>query len=124
MILRGAHLSNIGGSELLGTAAAASGPTLDDLFRRAAVHDPSAVALRDAPNRPDFTDGAPRRLTYAEADRAISTLAARLCRAGLQADTLVAIQLPNTVEVVITLFAVLRAGMFAVPLPLLWRRKE
>lgn len=124
MILRGTHLSDIGGSEALGVAAAPSGPTLDDLFRRAAVHDPSAVALCDPPNRTDFTDGAPRRLSYAEADRAISVLAARLCRAGLQADTLVAIQLPNTVDAVITLLAVLRAGMIAVPLPLLWRRKE
>ena len=124
MILRGAHLNDIGGSDLIGAAAAPSGPTLDDLFRRAAVHDSSAIALCDAPNRADFTDGAPRRLTYAEADRAISTLAARLCRAGLQADTLVAIQLPNTVEAVVTLLAVLRAGMIAVPLPLLWRRKE
>ena len=125
MILRGAPLSELGGSELIGGGAPGpSGPTLDDLFRRAAVHDSSAVALRDAPNRSSFADGAPRRLTYAEADRAISTLAARLCRAGLQADTLVAIQLPNTVEAVITLLAVLRAGMIAVPLPLLWRRKE
>jgi len=124
MILRGVHLSDIGGQEASGSAAGPSGPTLDDLFRRAAVHDPAALALCDPPNRADFTDGAPRRLTYAEADRAISALAARLCRAGLQADTLVAIQLPNTVEAVITLLAVLRAGMIAVPLPLLWRRKE
>lgn len=106
-----------------GTAGAGR-PTLDDLFRRAAVHDPDALALADPPNRSSFTDGAPRRLTYAQADRAISALAAKFCRAGLQADTLVAIQLPNTVEAVITLLAVLRAGMIAVPLPVLWRQKE
>jgi len=99
-------------------------PTLDDLFRRAAVHDPDAVALCDPPNRSSFTDGEPRRLTYAQADRAISALAAKFCRAGLQADTLVAIQLPNTVEAVITLLAVLRAGMIAVPLPVLWRQMD
>ncbi len=99
-------------------------PTLDDLFRRAAVHDPNALALVDPPNRPLFTDGVPRRLTYAQADRAISALAAKFCRAGLQADTLVAIQLPNTVEAVITLLAVLRAGMIAIPLPVLWRQHE
>ena len=99
-------------------------PTLDDLFRRAAVHDPDALALCDPPNRSSFTDGEPRRLTYAQADRAISALAAKFCRAGLQADTVVAIQLPNTVEAVITLLAVLRAGMIAVPLPVLWRQKE
>ena len=99
-------------------------PTLDDLFRRAAVHDPDALALCDPPNRPSFTDGEPRRLTYAQTDRAISALAAKFCRAGLQADTLVAIQLPNTVEAVITLLAVLRAGMIAVPLPVLWRQMD
>jgi len=100
------------------------GPTLDDLFRRAAVHDPDALALCDPPNRASFTDGEPRRLTYAQADRAIAALAAKFCRAGLQADTLVAIQLANTVEAIVTLLAVLRAGMIAVPLPVLWRQKE
>src|SRR5476649_425206 len=98
--------------------------TLDDLFRRAGVRHPEMMALADPPNRESITDGVPRRLTYAQTDRAISALAARLRRLGLQTDTLVAIQLPNTVESVIALLGVLRAGMIAVPLPLLWRRQE
>ncbi len=98
--------------------------TLDDLFRRAGVRQPDALALADPPNRASFTDGAPRELTYAQADRAISAFAARMCRLGLQTDTLVAMQLPNTVESVIALLGVLRAGMIAVPLPLLWRKHE
>ncbi len=98
--------------------------TLDDLFRRAGVRHPDAVALADPPNRAGFTDGAPRRLTFAQADRAISALAARLRDLGLQTDMVVAFQLPNTVESVITLLGILRAGMIAVPLPLLWRRQE
>lgn len=100
------------------------GATLDELFRRAGVQSANTVALIDPPNRAAFTDGAPRRLTYAQADRAISALAAKLCRLGLQADTVVAIQLPNTIESVITLLAVLRAGMIAVPLPSLWRQHD
>jgi len=52
--------------------------TLDDLFRRAAAARPDALALIDPPDRPSFTDGPVRRLTYAQADRAISALAARL----------------------------------------------
>ena len=60
--------------------AQASGPTLDELFRRSGVPDPQALALADPPNRAQFTEGSPRRLTYAEADRAISALAARLRR--------------------------------------------
>ena len=98
--------------------------TLDDLFRRAGVQSPDALALIDAPNRKSFTDGAPRRLTYAQADRAISVFAARLCRLGLQTDAIVAVQLPNTVDNVIALLGILRAGMIAVPLPVLWRRHD
>ncbi|MDP2409649.1 MAG: class I adenylate-forming enzyme family protein [Pseudolabrys sp.] len=98
--------------------------TLDDLFRRAGVRHPAALALIDPPNRSQFAGGAPRRLSFSEADRAISALAARLRTLGLSTDTQVAIQLPNTVESVIAMLGVLRAGMVPVLLPLLWRRQE
>src|SRR3954447_20824885 len=98
--------------------------TLDDLFRRAAASRPDALALIDPPDRPSFTDGAARRLTYAQADRAISALAARLRGFGLPTDSVVAIQLPNTVDSVVALLAVMRAGLIAAPLPLLWRHAD
>ena len=98
--------------------------TLDDLFRRAAARRPDALALADPPNRESFTDGPPRRLTYAEADRMVSAIAARLRTLGLPTDAIVGIQLPNTVESVLTMLGVLRAGLIAAPLPLLWRRAD
>jgi len=98
--------------------------TLDDMFRRALQRRPDALALIDPPDRASFTDGPVRRLTYAQADRAISTLAARLKSFGLPTDAVVAIQLPNTVESVIALLAVVRAGLIAAPLPLLWRHAD
>jgi AMP-binding enzyme len=98
--------------------------TLDDLFRRAVERRGDAIALIDPPDRERFTDGAPRRLTYAEADRIVSTIAARLAELGLKTDAIVALQLPNTVESVLTLLGVLRAGMIAAPLPLLWRQLD
>jgi hypothetical protein len=98
--------------------------TLDELFRRAGVRASAALALIDPPNRASFSFGAPRQLTFAQADNAISALAAKLCRLGLQADTVVAVQLANTVESIITLMALLRAGMIAAPLPLMWRRHD
>ena len=52
--------------------------TLDDLFRAAAARRPDAIALRDPPNRASFTDGAARQLTYAQADRMVAAIAARL----------------------------------------------
>ena len=54
----------------------------------------------------------------------ISAIAARLRTLGLQTDAVVGIQLPNTVESVLTILGVLRAGMIAAPLPLFWRRAD
>jgi acyl-CoA synthetase (AMP-forming)/AMP-acid ligase II len=98
--------------------------TLDELFNAAVARRPDAVALVDPPNRESFTDGAPRRLTYAEADRVVSALASRLRRLGLQPDTVIGVQLPNTVEAVLTILGALRAGLIVALLPLLWRRAE
>jgi hypothetical protein len=98
--------------------------TIDEVFRRLAVPRPDALALADAPNRQAFTDGAPRRLSYSDADRMVTAIAGRLRRMGLPTDSIIAIQLPNVVENVLTILGVLRAGMIPAPLPLLWRHAE
>lgn len=98
--------------------------TLDDLFRRVVARRPDATALIDPPNRESFTDGAPRRLTYAQADRLISAIAGRLRRIGLSTDAVIGVQCPNTVESILVVLAILRAGMIAAPLPLLWRQAD
>jgi len=98
--------------------------TIDEIFRRIAQRQPETLALTDAPNREAFTDGAPRRLTYAQAERMIAALAGRLRRMGLSTDAVIGIQLPNIVEHVLTVLAVMRAGLIAAPLPLLWRRAD
>ncbi len=54
----------------------------------------------------------------------VSAIAGRLRRIGLPTDAVVGIQMPNIVEHVLTLLGVLRAGLIAAPLPLLWRRAE
>src|SRR4029079_9482810 len=98
--------------------------TLDHMFRRVAARRPDALALIDPPNRESFPDGLPRRFTYAEADRIISAIASRLRDLGLQTDSIVGIQLPNTVVCVLTALRVLSGGLIALPLPLLWRRAD
>jgi hypothetical protein len=47
----------------------AAGIGLDQLFRYAASQRPDALALVDPPDREQVTGGAPRTLTYAQADR-------------------------------------------------------
>ncbi len=79
---------------ILGDPAAAAMPqrqgqgraTIDEIFRRVAQRQPDTLALIDAPNRETFTDGAPRRLTYAQAECMIAALAGRLRRMGLSTD--------------------------------------
>jgi AMP-binding enzyme len=105
-------------------AGVAGDATLDDLFRGAAARRPQAVALCDPPDRARFTDGAARRLTYAQADRMISALADRLRQMNLPTDAVVGLQMANTVDSVLTFMAVLRAELIAMPLPLLWRRAD
>jgi AMP-binding enzyme len=100
------------------------GATLDDLFRRMVAARPDALALVDPPDRASFTDGAPRSLTWAEADRVVSAIANLLRSLGLSPGAIVALQLPNVAEGVLTLLGVLRAGLIAAPLPLLWRQAE
>jgi hypothetical protein len=116
----------LGHSSQHATAAAGSvgRATLDDMFLRSLARRPDTVALSDPPDRSSFIGGTPRRLTYAEADRIVTAIAGRLRRMGLQTDQVVGLQLPNCVEAVLTLLGILRAGLIAAPIPLLWRTAD
>ena len=99
-------------------------PTLDGLFQRILARQPDALALLDPANKPRVTGQPPRRLTFAQADRAIAALSAHFIEAGLPANSIIAIQLPNTVEFMLTVLAAHRAGLVVALLPLLWRHAE
>jgi hypothetical protein len=99
-------------------------PTLDGLFRRVLARQPDALALLDPANKPRITGQPPKRLTFAQADRAIAALAAHFIEAGLPANSVIAVQLPNTVEFMLTVLAAHRAGLVVALLPLLWRQAE
>ncbi|MEA2868276.1 MAG: hypothetical protein QOE39_2991 [Bradyrhizobium sp.] len=99
-------------------------PTLDGLFRRILARQPDEPALLDPLNKQRIMGQPPKRLTFAEADRAISALAAHFIEAGLPANSVIAVQLPNTVEFMLTVLAAHRAGLIVALLPLLWRQAE
>lgn len=109
-------------SQAAGSIAAS--PTLDDLFRRTVLRKPEAVALVDPPNKQRISAQPPVRLTYAEADRAISGIAKQLITAGLPQGSIVALQLPNIVELPVAILAAIRAGMTVALLPQLWRQSD
>ena len=56
-------------------------------------------------NKPRVTGQPPKRLTFAQADRAISSLAAHFIESGLPANSVIAVQLPNTIEFALTVLA-------------------
>ena len=102
----------------------AAPPTLDGLFRRLLMRQPDAPALADPPDKLRVAGRQPRRLTFAQADLAISALAAHFVEAGLPANSVIALQLPNTVEFALTVLAAHRAGLVAALLPQLWRQAD
>jgi hypothetical protein len=112
----------LGENPAIGSADA--GTTLDEILRFNAARRPDAIALCDPPNRAAFTEGEPRQLTYAQADKMVSAIARRLRDIGLPADAIVAAQFANTCESVLVLLGIMRAGLIAAPLPMLWRRAD
>ena len=99
-------------------------PTLDVLFQRILTRRPDTLALVDPPNKQRITGQTPRQLTYAQADRAISALAAHFAESGLPSHSVIAVQLPNTIEFMLTVLAAHRAGLVVAVLPQLWRQAE
>ncbi len=102
----------------------AAPPTLDGLFRRLLARRPDAPALADPLDKSRVTGKSPQRLTFAQANRAIAALAAHFVEAGLPANSVIAVQLPNTIEFVLTVLAAHRAGLVVALLPQLWRQAE
>ncbi|WP_416193983.1 AMP-binding protein [Nitrobacter sp. TKz-YC01] len=101
-----------------------SSPTLDELFDRILVRQPDRPALIDPPDKLRVTGQPPQHLTFAQADRAVSALAAHFIEAGLPANSIIAVQLPNTIELALTVLAAHRAGLIVALLPQLWRQAE
>ena len=98
--------------------------TLDGWFAKAVADNGLAKALVDPINRQMFTSGAPKTYTYTQLDAAISRVAERLLSFGLKPLDVVMVQLPNTVEMVISLLAISRAGLIAAPVPVSWGLHE
>jgi AMP-binding enzyme len=99
-------------------------PTLDALFQRIVARNRDGIALIDPSNKPRVTGQPQLRLTYQQADRAISALASHFIEAGLPPHSVIAIQMPNTVEFMLTVLAAHRAGLVVALFPLLWRQAE
>ena len=85
---------------------------------------PDTEALIDAPNRADFIDGAPRRLTWRALAAEADMYATAFLELGLSGDDIVCVQLPNCVELPAVYLACLRLGIVVTPVPVQYREHE
>ncbi|CAM5766449.1 hypothetical protein LMIY3S_01826 [Labrys miyagiensis] len=100
-------------SSRIGTAP----PTLDLLLRQNAHRSGDVLALIDAPDRPLWADGAPRRMTWIQVDAAVSAVAGRFFEMGLPSEAVVCIQGLNVTDTLIALMGCIRAGLVAAIVP-------
>jgi amino acid adenylation domain-containing protein len=95
-------------SELNETSAQLPGRSVHKVFERQAAATPDAIALA-------YGD---RTLTYAELDRLADNFARQLVRRGVGPESIVAVAVKRSPELVITLVAVLKAGGAYLPVDL------
>ncbi|MET0495431.1 MAG: amino acid adenylation domain-containing protein, partial [Actinoplanes sp.] len=103
-----------------GSLPVGAGPVLDG--RAAEIEDQTIAEMLSvqARNTPDLTAlvFGPETLTYAELDARIDAVARGLVARGAGPEQIVALALPRSIDMVVALFAVLRAGAAYLPLDL------
>lgn len=98
--------------------------TLDDLFRRHVAAMPDAESVVDPINREAIMGGAPARLTWAEVEDRVARYVAVLHSTGVGRDDVVAVQLPNVIELGLIYLACIRLGAIVTPAPVQYREHE
>lgn len=93
----------------------------ESVMDRTPVPDMFAERARDRPGSIAIVDGT-RHITYERAATMVEQLASTLVANGLRAEDVVALSMPRSAEMVISLLAVLRAGGAFVPLDPSWPR--
>ncbi len=98
--------------------------TVDSFLQLWATHTPEAFALSDITSQSNFIGREPLNLTFLELNNIVNRLAQQFSDHGLLPGDVLAIQLPNTVELPTMVLAALRAGLIPCPFPIHWRNQE
>lgn len=96
---------------------------IDLLYAKAAV-EPETEVLIDPENKQKLVGLPPRRMTYRQVVQAVDNLALKFLELGVKHDDVIVAQLPNIVELPITLFAAARVGAIVSPIAVQWRPHE
>jgi acyl-CoA synthetase (AMP-forming)/AMP-acid ligase II len=105
-------------------AGAWTSETVQQLFADRVREYGNNLAVVDPPNKQDFVDLPLQRPTWNELDEQVDRLAAVLRRYGIGEGDILAVQLPNTAELVVAYLAAWRVRAIISPLPVQYRRHE
>jgi acyl-CoA synthetase len=98
--------------------------TVQQLFADRVAERGPELAIVDPPNKDQLVDLPHQRLTWQEVDAAVDRLAAVLLARGIGEGDIVAVQLPNVVELAVAYLAAWRVRAIVSPLPVQYRRHE
>lgn len=98
--------------------------TIVDLVYEHAYEALQEETLVDPYNRKNLVGGEPKRLTNQQLIEAVDRLAVKLLELGIKKDDVIAVQLPNIVELVISYLAIARVGGIITPLGVQYRTHE
>lgn len=101
-----------------------TGLTWPSLLERARSARPDGRALIDPRNRLDIMPGPVRSLTWDQVAHTVRSLSAALYAVGVRRGAVVAVQLPNVVELPMVMLAITRLGGIVCPFPVQYRRHE
>ncbi len=98
--------------------------TIIEMLYGRAASIPEREALVDPYNKKNLVDLEPMRMTYGQMIQAIDKIALKFIELGIQKDDVIIVQLPNIIELTLTIFAASRAGAIVSPIPVQWRAHE
>ncbi|MFD1929982.1 MULTISPECIES: class I adenylate-forming enzyme family protein [Nonomuraea] len=101
-----------------------TGDTIGKLLRTHVATRPGATAIVDPLNKADLLDGPAKRLTWGQLGAEVERVAGVLHARGIGPGDVVAVHLPNSVELAVSFLAIVRLGATVTPLPVQYREYE
>src|ERR1041384_8185538 len=96
--------------------------TVQQLFADRVAEFSGELAIVDPPNKPDLVNLPARRSTWQELADEVDRLAAVLLANGIGEGDVLAVQLPNIIELAVAYLAAWRVRAIVSPLPVQYRR--
>lgn len=98
--------------------------TIQHYLKQLVEETPEKEAIIDPANKASLCNTPAYTLTYAQLQERIDQVATALHQHGIRKDDIVALQMPNIVELVISYFAILKVGAISSPIPIQYREFE